>query len=833
MRVSLTFHRTDGSISVRPLLDNDRTYLPDGRTYVTTTKSGKPVLARKKRDKVLQDHGFDVLGQGFGLPSRVDFEHGRPVPSHITAATAPVRPARCTPVPRLIEIDSEEEEAIMAARARRMKDDEARSWSRPTNNPRSILRRAGLTELQPLEDDTSYPMPESKYRTSFFSRDTSQIRSPSRGRSYTRKPTERRRFAVRNSDSSSPSEYHSLGTYSIPLNSPQLPPHIGTAGKVVAPDQNSCMIWSPVGTNYVTPGVANDCPSGKLHAQHTAHQAGSYLPTFAHGIPQAQPNIQHMAAAHPAAFMPPPPPPPPGFTTASQGFHVGGDGSKRTDAQEEERIKEHFESVVKPTLAPDGKHQENKESGDNGKLKKTEKHQTRSETKASKVNQSTATKQKHVCVGCGSTRSRHYHMTHPLKRGEMPEPDYCRRCVAAAECTDSDDTDSLDSRNHLTVRTPLTTLEVLSADLPKLYHLEVPSSGKDCRVSSDKSRQYKRRPSRITNAKPKKRGFLKVMTSAMTSAMSPKRHQRISSLSTPEDSSSRASPRPTKVGANRLHSPSSEPRLQSGKRRSPLCQPIAETSRTVPRSSQDSPRANSPSAMLYDQEGQGETSLTLDSLPRGSREVSRSGSRIESRRGKEGKAMGSHTKSAAPGSKSHSKASSRHRSSHKHSYSVLNFSSKISSKASVKSSSHRENVSIRYEKPTVRNETSDTGYNHQDLGAGNRTRGRNRPVSSTIEAESVSSGSRKSGSLKKNDKPSPSSTQVKPVPSEKGTPSNASSQKSGNSRHTCSESDLLGESACFGRPGVFDTAPNLDDVMDTTHNPAPPNATCAANAFCS
>ncbi|KAI0387250.1 hypothetical protein F5Y04DRAFT_286475 [Hypomontagnella monticulosa] len=55
--------------------DEDKLYLPgSGGIYLTTTKSGKPALARKKKDRLLEDIGIDLLGETFGIPSRREFE---------------------------------------------------------------------------------------------------------------------------------------------------------------------------------------------------------------------------------------------------------------------------------------------------------------------------------------------------------------------------------------------------------------------------------------------------------------------------------------------------------------------------------------------------------------------------------------------------------------------------------------------------------------------------------------------------------------------------------------------------------------------------------------
>ena len=54
------------------------------------------------------------------------------------------------------------------------------------------------------------------------------------------------------------------------------------------------------------------------------------------------------------------------------------------------------------------------------------------------VNTTTITITKHICAGCGRIRSKKYHHDHPLKEGEKPEPDFCRKCQKDSSSTDSE-----------------------------------------------------------------------------------------------------------------------------------------------------------------------------------------------------------------------------------------------------------------------------------------------------------------------------------------------------------------------------------------------------------
>ncbi|KAI1206401.1 uncharacterized protein F4807DRAFT_438886 [Annulohypoxylon truncatum] len=66
----------------------------------------------------------------------------------------------------------------------------------------------------------------------------------------------------------------------------------------------------------------------------------------------------------------------------------------------------------------------------------------------------------HFCAGCGRVRSKRYQKEHPLKRGQIPDRDYCTKCqreAVLAESDDADDTDVNVSHNE-------TRADILEAD---------------------------------------------------------------------------------------------------------------------------------------------------------------------------------------------------------------------------------------------------------------------------------------------------------------------------------------------------------------------------------
>ena len=53
----------------------------------------------------------------------------------------------------------------------------------------------------------------------------------------------------------------------------------------------------------------------------------------------------------------------------------------------------------------------------------------------------TITITKHICANCQRIRSKKYHQEHPIKAGEKPAPDFCRKCQREASSTSGSDSD--------------------------------------------------------------------------------------------------------------------------------------------------------------------------------------------------------------------------------------------------------------------------------------------------------------------------------------------------------------------------------------------------------
>ncbi|KAI1845619.1 hypothetical protein JX266_008230 [Neoarthrinium moseri] len=542
--ISLTLHRSNGSISIQPLLDDDKVYLPDSDVFVTTTKSGKPALARKKKENVLRDHGFDLLGQSFGISSRADFQRGRR-PSIVSQASRS-RSARSTPAPRIFEVDTDGEESILAAKARvrQINEGSSSSSSRSTSRPRGILRHPKTYPQAVWEEGQPQTVPDPKHRPRSFSQ-----ASPT-----TNEPSERIRFARYDSEEESPRVSEATGAFYIPLGPPHVHPYPGIAASNIIHDQALGQYGYP---NWpLTSGyVAQSMPTDNLSRNVPIHQTqslgisgfhpGSVAPQST-SVPATTQNQQAGAPylQQPAnfSFIPPPPPPPPG------NFGTGGANTQSSTLQEDERIKDHFEAVVKPHLAARNHKGRNSEETKNSQVAVAKPGDEVHERRRRK-----SRRHKHVCAGCGRTRSRGYHLDHPLKRGETPEPGYCRRCTATAEYTDSEASESVSSVFMTSALPPMST------DDEVVMPVTASKSGKKTRCQKPLARNGRG-------------SFLK----AMSSVISGSHRGRKPSLSTPEEASSRASSRSRSRG-RRMRRPdrsaSSFRPVQTHKPRSPLLKP--------------------------------------------------------------------------------------------------------------------------------------------------------------------------------------------------------------------------------------------------------------------
>lgn len=453
IEITLTFSRSSGSTSYQHLPDDDRIYLPDSNVYITTTSSGRPAIARKKNS----DHGFDFLSEAFGIPTRPSFQRGRR--QSIPNPQPRSKSAYSTPTPRVIELPSDYEESPERNELERSPGQgSSRSSSRSNSKLKSIVRTPTSNANTPrqLRD---------------YSPSSSRVSLKSKRRSHTLShppEPERTRFAVYDdepdendsiADSTVPLVYPNGSDYS-PLASSQFHPSFSTlpAGFQQFPSQAPPMMWSSTGAVGHVPaplGATNNL-AGNMSPQQA--QSSGYQMPYTHVMGFQQPNnthhIPHMPQMGTPAFTQPqqgfviPPPPPPLFVSHSDSFAPLAQSSSLVQP-DEGQTQQHCETNDKAQLTKDeasrsGHHsQENRsdESRNEG-VKSSKKKKQSAKDGMDQTPPSTPTMHMHICAGCGKTRSKGYHMTHPLKKGEIPEPDYCRRCIMTADYTDSEVTES-------------------------------------------------------------------------------------------------------------------------------------------------------------------------------------------------------------------------------------------------------------------------------------------------------------------------------------------------------------------------------------------------------
>ncbi|CAJ2513395.1 Uu.00g015140.m01.CDS01 [Anthostomella pinea] len=430
--------------------DEEAIYLPGhGKIYVTQTKNGKPAFGRRRPDKLLEEYGFDILGQSLGIPSRRDLE----------------RQARQSQEPRRMSVASQSSGIITA--------------------PNSPRQSRGI--LKHTQDDYSYGQLDDRrvYRVHDDSGDDSPVtvsKASSIRSSSTPAPGARRRRGSRPDynayvdgayDASNP--YPTAGYFYPPHPPPH--PHAGPWNYPGTMNHYTSPMAPGYGPTAYPPAHCPGCPpqvtpgggppgwappQPQMNYQYK-NPMGFPVPqtTSMPTLPQNQYMHQHLAPyppvgatahapappptvqpTHTAPFQvpPPPPPPPPAPPALAQGH---GTASGHVNAAQQEQA-----------LAP--------------KQTDKDKHDAvpaadaadRPQTSIEVTNIKSATKEKnkqhisrrirhvHICAGCGKKRSREYQKAHPLKRGEIPEPDYCYRCIrdaadSSSELSSSDSADDI------------------------------------------------------------------------------------------------------------------------------------------------------------------------------------------------------------------------------------------------------------------------------------------------------------------------------------------------------------------------------------------------------
>ncbi|KAK6078675.1 hypothetical protein SCUP234_06013 [Seiridium cupressi] len=762
---------SDGSISIQPLLEDDRLYLPASDVYLTTTRSGKPALARKKNRDLLRDHGFDLLGQSFGVPSRADFDRGRR--PAIIRRMPRSRSAQSALTPRVIEIDSDDDDFTPASKVKHIDEyphlEAARSSSRSTVTPKSILR-SPKTFIEHRPPKTA-PIPLLRPAPKFNRRSRSLSRPA---------PSERRRFAVYDSeDEGSPTEsasplYHPGGAFYTPLASPHVHPSVASMSNYFQPSipGQYPLGWPGNGLSYPSAATTPGNNSSNLPPQQAQSFGVQYpgVPAFAlpqpastNMMPQTQTGVTAVAYSQPS-FAPPPPPPPPGIAPTSISTETG-----HATAQGDERIKEHFEKVVKPQLDNLGKTQtedENRQNQQPTKKKDAEK-KTQDNKKKTSV---TETLNDQVPPKDATPKAPSAITIMHTHRGEKPEPDYCRRCIITADYTDSEATESVIGNEFL--MTPA---------------LPIEDSGHDHVTPTSKSNHGSGASRRNLHKKHSRRdSFLKAVSSVLPSG---RRSRRADSLSTPEEASSRGSSQTGELRVRRQKSTPSRPQsTKLSHPRSPLCAPPAQMSHspdgrltTEPDVSEPHPQAVSRSMASH------KSALNLHKSPTG--------------------------RTSGPASAA-SKATSRSKGSRQTNSAAPNFSYKFSHLSShtsgIQNDGADEKLGSRHQGSFTHDGNFAITGQHEEKSSKNSPRHSSKPASSTKKSTSdlldtESSGRRKSVTSSSKHK---STVLVEQTASDMLDDGKSNNQDDSPKSQTSQNEDL------WDFQGIFNKAPNFDEPVD-------------------
>ncbi|KAI1328270.1 hypothetical protein F5Y16DRAFT_157551 [Xylariaceae sp. FL0255] len=378
--------------------EDDELFLPGrDQVYVTLTKKGKPALARKKNDSLLSVYGFDLLGETFGIPSRGNFDLNSRRVSFSIKSVKSQSSGITTP-------------SSTRKKGKKRLNDQVFAYDgteSPGRTPEHVTKHSSSPSLDHSTRNENKPL-----------QPPDQPRQPPQ-------PV----YPV-----------HHAAPFTSPPPPPPPPAVIGLYGPPpTAPPPNHLPPYNN-GPAYPVPGTApihGPMPWNTMQQPTTAQYP--QFPGFAmnHTMPQPIPpyNPQQRpytwpfsgpAAPETNMFPPPPPPPPPPSMPAMppmppmwQGPPAGANKVEEARTNEPKGATGAIPAHQPSTQFGDARHT----SADNRNSKTDEqgKHEL-----AKRILHT------HVCAACGKRRSKRYQKAHPLEIGEIPEPDYCSRCLEDA-----------------------------------------------------------------------------------------------------------------------------------------------------------------------------------------------------------------------------------------------------------------------------------------------------------------------------------------------------------------------------------------------------------------
>lgn len=431
------FYGDDNEEDESPLLPGS------DNVYLTRTKDGKPAFGRKKPGKLLENFGFDIMGQSLGVPSLRDFERqSRPLSMNsqssgvITVAgihrrgresqrldnsthVLPYEDYDTPPLSRKASMRSLYAPPAHSAMAQYNNEDIANSHQYATHRrSTTFLPRRAFNLPLPLPLPLPPPPPPPPPSAVMGCQDYPTLNSG-------RTPVQMGCHTDRDSRAYMA---HSMPSY----------PYRGFTTFQSAPN------WEHPTQHRTQQYMSSQYPNS-LGIPLPHGQAGTIPPYYQQFMPPPQPVCHPQAQAMPAVNPVNIPPPPQGqqewlqnyaIATGRSGvsMHVtnwGGNfdtGTMQTS------------QVGNTSRRPGSIHGKGLVGA----------HGRRPSRRIRHV---------HVCAGCGKKRSRGYHRDNPLKRGEIPKVDYCRKCVRDAEYTDSEasNTDASDGADDVSTKKDLKT----------------------------------------------------------------------------------------------------------------------------------------------------------------------------------------------------------------------------------------------------------------------------------------------------------------------------------------------------------------------------------------
>ena len=394
--------RSIGSAAPQPpsgASNDDVCWLPIGdNLYLTKTRGGRQAFGRNKAKRLLQDFGFDGLGQSFGIPSRADYER-RPGRQSAASQSSGFITTDSMPSPsrQIYEIYDD------------TKSDETCSKERSANSSTTTLPFA-VTRYKNQGASPSHHQAPSMASPSFcppFMEPRAVGRPPILPPSPPPPP---------------PPPTFTMGWSNNMANASVTPLPANYYGGAYHPTHLPSYPY-----NRATMFEGNMYPGYQNHHMHMSRPQTVAFPVlpphqqFPHTLPVHFPHTQAMPTFYPASIPPPPP------ALPQEWLHACANSRKQEEPlHKEEGAEEKPDQAVKESPRdrnqsgpPKQSHEKVKTNKDIRQLSKRIRHV-------------------HVCAGCGKKRSLRYHKEHPLKRGEVPPLNYCDRCVEYAEDTDCD-----------------------------------------------------------------------------------------------------------------------------------------------------------------------------------------------------------------------------------------------------------------------------------------------------------------------------------------------------------------------------------------------------------